>query len=170
MEVLDLLLFLIPIYIANSSPVVLGGGLPLDFGRNCLDNNRVLGDGKTIRGFIGGILAGTVAGGIVALYYQSPFFYSVQQQFFAGFVLSSGTLVGDAFGSFIKRRVGLESGKPFILDTIMFLIIALIFVMPLAKSELYAILNLVFFLILTVILHPVTNIFANRIGLKKVPW
>ncbi|MFH1785810.1 MAG: CDP-2,3-bis-(O-geranylgeranyl)-sn-glycerol synthase [Candidatus Micrarchaeota archaeon] len=170
MAVLDLLLFLIPIYIANSSPVVLGGGKSLDLGLVLSDGKRLFGDSKTIRGFVGGILAGTVAGGLIAIFYQVEFFDSQHAQFIAGFVLASGTLIGDAFGSFIKRRVGLEPGKPFFLDTMLFLIIALLLAIPFVKMELYSPLNLGLFLVLTTILHPLTNIFANRIGLKKVPW
>jgi len=170
MAILDLLLFLIPIYIANSSPVVLGGGTPLDLNVNFLDGKRLLGDSKTIRGFFGGILAGTVAGGIAAIYYHSPFFANSQAQFLGGFILAAGTLLGDAIGSFIKRRFGFAPGKPFVLDTVMFLIIALTLAVPIAKPELYAPLNIIFFVCLTAILHPLTNIFANKVGLKKVPW
>jgi CDP-2,3-bis-(O-geranylgeranyl)-sn-glycerol synthase len=35
----ELALFIIPAYIANAFPVLLGGGLPLDFGKNFLDGN-----------------------------------------------------------------------------------------------------------------------------------
>jgi CDP-2,3-bis-(O-geranylgeranyl)-sn-glycerol synthase len=168
--VLDLLLFLVPVYVANSSPVVLGGGTPLDFGKNYSDGRRVFGDGKTLRGFVAGTLAGTAAGGVAALYYQLPFFDSPSSQFIAAFVLSFGTLLGDALGSFIKRRAAVSSGRPFILDTIMFLIVALIFVFPLARPELYDSLNLIFFAVLTLILHPMTNMLANKAGLKNVPW
>lgn len=167
---LDLLLFLVPIYVANSSPVVLGGGAPLDLGLSLSDGKRVLGDGKTIRGFVAGTLAGTVAGGLVSLYYPLPFFDSQLGQFLAAFVLSFGTLAGDALGSFVKRRSGVGSGRPFILDTIMFLVVALVLVFPLARSELYAPINLLFFIVLTLILHPATNMLANRAGLKNVPW
>ncbi len=170
-QLLDLLLFLFPIYIANSSPVVLGGGAPLDFGVTMSDGRRVFGDGKTIRGFAAGTLAGTVAGGLVAIFYQLPFFYSAQAQFMAAFVLSFGTLSGDAIGSFIKRRAGVGWGRPFILDTIMFLIVSLVLVYPLAVAPaLYTPLNLAFFIVLTMILHPLTNMLANRAGLKNVPW
>ncbi len=169
-QLLDLLLFLLPIYVANSSPVVLGGGMPLDLGMNFFDGKRLFGDGKTIRGFVGGVLAGTLAGGICALVYQSPFFMTEPLQFFAGFVLSIGTLCGDAFGSFIKRRLGFDSGKPFLLDTIMFLLVALVFIFPFANISLFDPMNLLFFILLTLILHPLMNILANRVGLKRVPW
>jgi CDP-2,3-bis-(O-geranylgeranyl)-sn-glycerol synthase len=167
---LDLLVFLIPVYIANSSPVVLGGGAPLDFGIVLSDGRRIFGRGKTIRGFAGGVLAGTLAGGLVALFYQLPYFSGPGAQFMAAFLLSVGTLTGDAFGSFLKRRLGIESGSQFMPDTFIFLVVSLIFVFPLADASLFALPNLAFFLILTVILHPLTNIIANRLGLKKVPW
>ncbi|MDD5171813.1 MAG: CDP-2,3-bis-(O-geranylgeranyl)-sn-glycerol synthase [Candidatus ainarchaeum sp.] len=169
-QLLDLLIFLIPIYVANSSPVVLGGGMPLDFGLKLPDGKRLLGDGKTIRGFIGGTLAGTVAGGIAAMIYPLPFFATPTLQFYAAFVLAFGTLLGDATGSFIKRRFGVGSGKPFFLDTITFLIVALLLVYPLVSLSLYDPLNLAFFVVLTLIIHPLTNFLANRAGLKNVPW
>lgn len=169
-RLLDLLLFLIPVYVANSSPVVLGGGAPLDLNARLWDNRRALGEGKTIRGFVGGTLAGTVAGGILAAFYTLPFFPDAASQFIAAFVLSFGTLLGDALGSFIKRRAGVDSGRPFVLDTIMFLIVALVLIFPVASSSLYEPLNLLFFGALTLVLHPMTNMLANKAGLKNVPW
>lgn len=169
-EVFVLLVFLIPIYIANSAPVVLGGGTPIDFGTVLHDGRRVLGQGKTIRGFIGGVLAGTVAGGIIAAVYQLPYFAGPSEQFLAGFLLSLGTMAGDSFGSFAKRRMNIGSGKPFWPDTVLFLVVALLLVYPFAAPELYQPFNIIFFLLLTVVLHPLTNALANRMGLKKVPW
>jgi len=169
-EVFVLLVFLIPVYIANSAPVVLGGGAPMDFRAVLSDGRRVLGQGKTIRGFVGGVLAGTVAGGIIAAAYQLPYFAGPSEQFVAGFVLSLGAMVGDSFGSFAKRRMDIESGKPFWPDTVLFLIVALVLVFPFASAELWQPFNIIFFLLLTVVLHPLTNALANRLGLKKVPW
>ncbi len=169
-QVIDLLLFLIPIYIANSSPVVLGGGEPLDLGIILGDGKRLFGEGKTIRGFIGGVAAGTVAGGLLSIFYILPFFLSGSNQFIGAFLLSFGALSGDALGSFIKRRSGIDSGKPFIIDTVLFLLIGLILVFPFVNQSLYEIPNLAFFIVLTMILHPLTNILANKAGLKNVPW
>lgn len=169
-QFIDLLLFLVPIYVANSSPVVLGGGMPMDLGMNFLDKRRLLGEGKTVRGFLGGVLAGTFFGGIVALLYPLEFFSSPQMQYLAAFVLAFGTLAGDALGSFVKRRMGVDSGRPFLPDTLMFLIVALVLVYPLASPSLYEPVNLLFFAILTMVLHPLTNMLANKAGLKKVPW
>ena len=169
-QLFDLLIFLVPIYIANAIPVVLGGGMPLDFGLVLPDCERLFGKGKTIRGFIAGVLGGTAAGGLVAMIYVLPFFAGPQQQFIASFVLALGTMTGDAVGSFVKRRAHVDSGRPFVLDTLFFLVMALIFVYPVANGSLYEPFDLAFMLILTVILHPLTNAIANRAGLKKVPW
>ncbi len=169
-EILEMLIFLIPPYIANSSPVVLGGGRPLDLNITLGDGERLLGDGKTIQGFAAGVLAGTAAGGIISHLYLLPYFASQQDQFIAAFLLSFGTMAGDAVGSFIKRRMHIASGKQFFLDTIFFLIVALVFVYPVANPGLYDAFNVVFFLALTALLHPLTNFLANRVGLKRVPW
>jgi CDP-2,3-bis-(O-geranylgeranyl)-sn-glycerol synthase len=166
----DLLAFLLPIYVANSSPVVLGGGEPLDFGISLRDGERLLGSGKTVRGFIGGALAGTFAAGILSLFWLLPFFPTPAVQFVAGSAMAIGTLAGDALGSFVKRRAHVGSGSPFVLDTSAFLIVALAFAMPFTSASLFEPANLLVFLILTLILHPMTNFFANRAGLKNVPW
>ena len=160
---LDLLVFLIPVYVANSSPVVLGGGAPLDLGMR-INGKRILGKGKTIRGFAGGVLAGTLAGIIVALFYPLGFFAGMEQQMIGAFMLALGTLTGDSMGSFLKRRMGMESGSPFFPDTFIFLMVALAFVYPFVHN-LYELSNLAFFFGLTIILHPSTNFLANKAGL-----
>jgi CDP-2,3-bis-(O-geranylgeranyl)-sn-glycerol synthase len=116
------------------------------------------------------VLAGTVAGVIVAYLYALPFFAGTQEQAIAAFLLSFGALSGDAAGSFMKRRMGIASGKPFIPDTVIFLLVALIFVLPVAEPALYEAGNMAFFIILTMVLHPLTNALANKAGLKSVPW
>ena len=170
MDFVSLILFLIPMYIANAIPVILGGGKPLDLGMEWIDGKRVFGESKTIRGFVAGIFVGTLAGIVISQYYLLPFFGNTELQILGFFMLSLGTMVGDALGSFVKRRFSVGSGKPFFLDSIMFLIFALVFVYPFADISLYEPLNVAFFLLLTVVLHPLTNFIANRAGLKNVPW
>jgi hypothetical protein len=41
---------------------------------------------------------------------------------------------------------------------------------PFASVSLFDPMNLLFFLALTLVLHPFMNMVANRVGLKKVPW
>lgn len=50
---------ILPAYVPNSVAVVIGGGSLIDGGR-MWRGNRLLSDGKTWRGFIGGTIAGVV--------------------------------------------------------------------------------------------------------------
>ncbi|MCX6777624.1 MAG: CDP-2,3-bis-(O-geranylgeranyl)-sn-glycerol synthase [Candidatus Micrarchaeota archaeon] len=184
--IIELLVFILPAYIANSSPVLLGGGAKVDFGRAWGDGKRIFGDGKTWRGLFTGLLAGTLAGVVIA--YSAPFELLagiLQKEFLylpgmgsepdfkipfiaLSFLLSLGTMVGDLAGSFAKRRIGMPPGRQFFLvDQLGFLVFALIFAIPVTVLGLDEILVLV---VLTYILHVATNIFANRMGWKKVPW
>lgn len=168
-DFLALVLFIIPCYVANAAPVLLGGGQPLDFGANFTDGRRILGDAKTIRGFVGGVAAGTVAGGILALHAPLPAFGSAWAQFVSGFLLSLGALLGDALGSFIKRRMGMEPGRPFFLDQLGFVAVGLLLAYP-AAAALYSPEMVIFIMVLSYLLHMATNAAANRFGLKAVPW
>jgi len=44
-DLLWLIIFILPAYFANSSPVILGGGAPIDLGRKAWDKKRIFGDG-----------------------------------------------------------------------------------------------------------------------------
>ncbi len=167
-SILDIALFILPAYIANSSPVVLGGGTPLDLGKNFSDGRRILDNGKTIRGFVLGTLAGTLVGILIHTYYVSPFFTNQQTAYAGSFLLAFGTLLGDALGSFIKRRAGVEHGKPFLLDTFLFVVVALVLVYPLTIPGMLEVWILALVVGVTLILHPTFNIIANKLGLKKV--
>ncbi len=156
-QILNLFIFILPAYLANSSPVLLGGGQSMDFKRYFSDGKRILGDGKTWRGFFGGVAVGTISGFLLGF----PLL---------AFLLSVGTLVGDTAGSFIKRRMNIGRGKQsLILDQLTFLFVALIFAYPLLPEyvDLYGVL---FLLVFTYIMHVLSNIVAHRMGWKKVPW
>lgn len=170
MDIIALLLFLLPVYIANSSPVILGGGIAIDLGEKFFDKKRILGKGKTVRGFIAGVACGTVAGVLIAMIHPLGFFSSINAQMMGAFAVSLGTMTGDSLGSFIKRRIDIARGRPFIIDTALFLAVALAFVYPFAEAGLYALDNLLFMFGLTIIMHPAANLVANKMGLKNVPW
>lgn len=169
-DLISLILFILPAYVANAVPVILGGGQYLDLGAKFRDGERVFGNGKTIRGFIAGVAAGTVAGGIIAIYAPSQFYANTQMQFIGGVLLSFGTMLGDAIGSFIKRRMKVQPGKQFALDQLSFLILALLLVYPVVNPSIYELIGLLFLFVLTYFLHSGTNFIANRLGLKSVPW
>ncbi|MEL7671456.1 CDP-2,3-bis-(O-geranylgeranyl)-sn-glycerol synthase [Methanobacterium sp.] len=174
--------FMLPAYLANVSALVFGGGKPLDFGRNFRDGRRIIGNGVTWRGTIIGTLIGTFIGilqGSVSEYYgnvfslipgitiiHGPIPTSILQGALVGLFLGGGALIGDAVGSFIKRRIGIERGKaaPF-LDQLDFVIGALIF----ASLIVFIPLNMIIIiLIISIVLHLLTNMIAYLIGMKDV--
>lgn len=185
LDFLSLILFVLPVYVANGIPVLLGGGRRLDLGKNFIDGKPLLGKGKTIRGFAAGVLTGSLVACAFAIFYPLDwfmiascskakvfgfFFTEPARQLLGGAALALGTMVGDATGSFFKRRFGIESGKQFFPDTVVFLAVALLFAAPFVSASLFTLENLVFLFALTIVLHPATNFIANRLGLKKVPW
>ena len=58
-------LFSAPILMSNAFPTVLGGGYPVDGYKNFVDGKRILGNHKTVRGLLVGILWGFYTGIIV---------------------------------------------------------------------------------------------------------
>ncbi|VVB98344.1 CDP-archaeol synthase [uncultured archaeon] len=142
----------------------------LDFGKSFLDGRRVFRDGKTARGFFAGVFGGIVAGGILSFIMLSVFFTDARAQFIGFSLMALGTMLGDALGSFLKRRLGIEPGKPFILDQLMFLVVALVLVYPFVLPNLYSIENIVLLFVVTYVLHTGSNWAANKLGWKKVPW
>ncbi|MFX1450297.1 MAG: CDP-2,3-bis-(O-geranylgeranyl)-sn-glycerol synthase [Promethearchaeota archaeon] len=51
-----------PAYLANAGMALVGGGRPIDGGRTLFDGERIFGNGKTIRGFLGGFAIGSIGG------------------------------------------------------------------------------------------------------------
>jgi len=168
---------LLPAYTPNNFAVVFGGGAPIDLGRNFIDGRRILGNGKTIRGFIAGVIGGLIVAHI-QLFTESfagfSLFSSLEYEtfFLLSFSLSFGSLFGDVVGSFIKRRCGFERGASFpLLDQLSFLFFALLFASRIEGFEkLYTTEVIVAAVILTPLLHVLTNVIAYKLGLKEVPW
>ena len=117
----EALWFILPAYFANSIPVDVSKlkilewlGKPLDGGRSW-GGKRILGDGKTWRGFFSGILAGTLIGAL-----QMQLQGSMEANYPTlpdmtinlAFMLSFGAILGDMLASFFKRRIGMPRGEP----------------------------------------------------------
>ena len=172
--VIELVLLILPAYFANSVPVLLGGGAPIDGGKKWSDGQRLFGDGKTVRGFFAGVLAGVAIGALEGLLLAGGNWEIYQggapTYVLAGFLLGCGAMAGDLLGSFIKRRQGLARGKPSLaMDQLLFLALALLAAYPIAGGLLTT--GAVLFLsVLTYFVHVGANVVANRLGLKKVPW
>ncbi len=162
---------IIPAYCANLFPVLMKGKIPIDFKKKFVDGHRLLGDGKTLEGFFSGIIFGSLMG-ILQIYLQ-PFMgqfyvFQFQHSLLTVILLSSGAIVGDLIGSFVKRRFGLERGAPTpILDQLDFLIFSLAVVSIIISIEFSWV---IFLLIITPLLHYSSNLFAFMLKLKDKPW
>ena len=170
---------MLPAYIPNPAAVIFGGGTPIDGGRTLSDGRRVFGEGKTVRGFALGVLAGVAVGG-AELYGQSLATLAPGWQFLplhtalTVCTFAVGALFGDLAKSFVKRRIGKEQGERWpVADQYDLVVGAFLLTALLAPSWLIANLTLpviVWILVLTPILHRLTNIAGHRLGVKGVPW
>ena len=157
MACITILYFILPAYVSNGSALVFGGGLPLDFKKTDKNGNRWIGNGVTWRGLIGENFGEFI---------YTPICTNLVEGILVGFLLGFGAMVGDAVGSFLKRRVGIGQGKPApILDQIDFLIVALIFSSVMVS---FSITFVAIAVVLTLIIHLVANTGAYLIGIKDV--
>jgi CDP-2,3-bis-(O-geranylgeranyl)-sn-glycerol synthase len=181
--VLQGLWLIIPAFVANSAAVLFGGGRPIDGGAVHKDGRRVLGDGKTWRGLIGGTAFGVFIGLLMVVansFSEWPeiTFGGFPSSIIVIFSLSFGALLGDLIGSFVKRRMGKERGqKAPVLDQYDFLIFAMFLVAILQWPWFfehyingYAISGLIAVILVTPVLHRVVNIIGYKMGRKEVPW
>lgn len=180
--ILESIFFMLPCYIANSTAVVakVVPGLknfdqPIDFGKSW-NEKRILGNGKTFRGFIFGTFCAIIVG--LAQYliakemnfeklevFQEP---DVTEVLTLSALLGFGALFGDALKSFVKRRVGIKRGKPWPpFDQLDFIVGALTFstfvYFPGWKIALLV-------TVITPLLHLISNIIAYNLKLKDVWW
>jgi CDP-2,3-bis-(O-geranylgeranyl)-sn-glycerol synthase len=147
---------------------------PIDFGKK-FANRPLFGATKTWEGFIAGCF---IAMAIATLemfafpylpFDQAPITLTiVKMSPLLGFLLGFGAMTGDLIGSFIKRRLGIPSGKPApILDQEDFLIFSLFFASAFIQLKWqWAVL----LLIITPILHYIACIIGYILKVKKEPW
>ena len=159
---LTTLYFILPAYFSNGGALAFGGGTPVDFGKSDSKGNRWIGDGVTWRGLIAGTLIGILTGAVQG--YFGPAIMAEIGQYI--FLLGFGALLGDAIGSFLKRRLGISRGQRApILDQLDFIIVALILVSPVVKMNLPFVIVV---LIVTLIIHSLANLIAYLLGIKDV--
>ena len=174
MIILKALYFFVPAYFANMSPVfaakIFGqlGSKPIW--------EKGLGSHKTWRGLVAAIVVGIIMAYIqLFLYNATNFFRSLslfdynQMNLVAlGFLFGLGAMVGDAVKSFFKRRQKLKPGAPwFPFDQIDFVLGGLVFVLPIFRPSWVIWLIL---LIVSPVLHILTNRIGYYLGIKKVKW
>jgi CDP-2,3-bis-(O-geranylgeranyl)-sn-glycerol synthase len=177
---------MLPAYVANPAAQLTGGGTPMDFGRTTKDGRRLLGEGKTWRGFLGGVLGALVMGGLqiaAAAALDNPKVLPTfdpqggpagAASFLVVAVLGLGALLGDAVKSLAKRRLGLARGASLPLaDQYDFVLGAWVLTLAVfprwfeANVPLEAVLVV---LLITFFLHRAVSVVGYRMGLKAEPW
>jgi CDP-2,3-bis-(O-geranylgeranyl)-sn-glycerol synthase len=146
----------LPAYFANAAPVLLHGGGPLDGGRNWSDGKRILGDHKTVYGTLVGIIVGSIFG-------------ILQGNTLQGILFAIGAILGDLLFAFLKRRLGIQPGKPLPLwDQVGFIILAILLGSIVEPRPTW--LQDLAMIITTIPVHYVSNLFAWGLSWKKEPW
>lgn len=176
---------ILPAYLANSSAVLTGGHGVVDGGRTWR-GERLLGDGKTWSGLIGGTAIGTVAGLALQLARAPVADAGIAVPDYGAFpalvilplATALGALLGDMAASFVKRRIGKARGEPWPgVDQFDFLAGALL----VAGATSWAIGSpwfvdavtlpvLVLIVVATPLVHLGANALSYRMGHKEVPW
>ncbi len=158
--------YLIPMYLANCAPIIIHGKKPLDFGKK-LNGKRILGKGKSILGTLAGIVVGSFAGFLLALFFPQIFLI-IPNYILLIVLLATGAMLGDIIESFFKRQIGIESGSFLpIFDEIDFILGGFLLSLFIRFPEIEIFFLLVF---ITIFIHLFTNFVAYKAGLKKVPW
>ena len=185
MDILNLTLkafyLLIPVYLANMSATLSSKCRYFDFLSQPIDANRkfgknyILGPGKTWRGLIVGTVLALIIVFIQTYLYNQEAFrnislidYSQINFLILGLISGLGALMGDIVASFGKRRLGLERGAflPFIdqwdFITSYFILLGLITYISWNA--------IIIAYLLTLIIHPLSNIIGYFLKVKKVWW
>ena len=158
--VIEAFKFIFPAYCANAAPVLAGGGLPMDFGKNFIDGRRVFGKNKTFRGFFFGLAIGVFVGLVEYAVFGYPLLFS--------FLSPLGALLGDLTGAFLKRRLDIAPGGLLpVVDQVDFVVGAVLFSIPLGIVSWELAITV---LLVTPPIHLFTNFVAYKLKLKSNPW
>jgi CDP-2,3-bis-(O-geranylgeranyl)-sn-glycerol synthase len=123
-EIAAVLYFFVPAYLANMSPVLVQQWFtplarPIDGGR-MFRGRRVLGDHKTWRGLLAGVVVAPLVLKLQVLVHEAGWLHGLALLDYAscnlwlGVLMGLGTGVGDAIKSFFKRQIGIAPGKSWI--------------------------------------------------------
>lgn len=162
--------FFLPVGVANCTPIIAAKipvlkhwSYPIDFYKT-FRGKRILGDHKTIRGLVIGILAAIATVAIQQYIYKvvaiNPIVF--------GTSCAIGALGGDMIKSFFKRQIGIASGKKWFpfdqIDYIIGGILATSFFVTLSFFQ-YTLITIVWF-----ILHIIFSKIGYFLKLKSVPY
>jgi CDP-2,3-bis-(O-geranylgeranyl)-sn-glycerol synthase len=147
---------------------------PIDGGR-IMNGQPLFGANKSWRGLLAGIIGGLIISGIQAILFRtSPFFQDLSLfdyrpiWIYFGILAGTGAIIGDLIKSFFKRRVNIKAGDSWpIFDQLDFIFGFFIFTFFIFWPG-WSVFIIV--CLITLILHPLTNIISYLIGWKKVWW
>ncbi|MCY0851534.1 MAG: CDP-2,3-bis-(O-geranylgeranyl)-sn-glycerol synthase [Thermoplasma acidophilum] len=177
--VVQSIILFIPALIANSGAVITGGHFVIDRGRKFIDGRRILGNGKTLSGYAGGIAIGTFTGFIIYLIsgifnYALGTYGTPADAIVIPFIMATGSLTGDIAGSFVKRRIGIDrGGKGGLLDQWPFALMAFLFLYAFERPffmDHYFYVTMIVILVIVPPIHRAVNIIGYRMHKKDVPW
>lgn len=159
-----------PIFVAKI-PFLKKYSYPVDFYKT-YRGKRILGDHKTIRGFVFGSLVGALTAYLLAYLY--PAFkqfliidYTNINIFWYGLLAGFGALFGDSLKSFFKRQFGIRSGeKWFPFDQLDYIFGGLLFISFIVKIP-FSVVIAAF--VMWFGLHLISTFVGYMLGLKDSP-
>lgn len=179
----EALYYFLPGFVANMCPVIFGGVAflqplkkPIDGGKK-LFGKRLFGDHKTYLGFVAGCSGALFIGCVQTLLYDHvPLFqqysllpYQFPSSLLLSFSMGFGALCGDLLKSFIKRRFGKPDGSSFFpFDQLDFVFGGILFAGLVGGFP--SVGHLLVLVLLTPLLHFLSNVLGYKLGLKKVWW
>lgn len=178
--IIKTLYLLLPAFLANMAPPIWGKlgwwkflAKPID-GGNKWGKDFIFGSGKTWRGLVVATITGIVVAGIQSLLYGNLYFNEIslinyhRSWLIFGFCAGLGAILGDLLKSFFKRRVHIASGGAWpVFDQLDFIVGFFVATYWLVRPDWQIILVAA---LMTLVLHPLTNVIAYFLKLKKVWW
>jgi len=174
--ILQCFYFMLPAYIANIVPVFLESKLkflaiPLDFNKE-LNGKGILGNHKTLRGLIFGVIFSIIIVFIQSRLYSIGYIKSISLIKYSdynfaliGFLLGFGALFGDITKSFIKRRLNIKPGESFFpWDQLDYILGAIVFALFIYIPSIKVIITII---LMSFILHLLAKYIGYYIGIGK---
>ena len=164
--ILKIIWLFLPLAFANMAPVIFS---KVEFLNVSIDE-KLFGENKTYRGFFFGIITGTIIAVIQQTLYLhtktiSTIDYSQINIYVFGITVSFFALLGDLIKSFIKRKLNIHPGKPFIpFDQIDWIIFGSIGIIIFQKVSLAF---LLYSIVLLFLLHILVNIISYKLKIRK---
>lgn len=179
--IISCLYFFLPAYLANMTPpiakrlnILNSLAKPIDFNKSFL-GKPIFGSHKTWRGVILAFFAGFLTSLFQGVLYNFQFFkeisllnYSKINLLFFAFLISFGAILGDLFFAFVKRRINLKPGAPFLpFDQTNYVISNSILLGLIFKIEISV---WIFLFITTFFLHIIVNRIGYYLKIHSAKW